>query len=266
MKRLILEIACAVVACVLFGCWYCSMRLPAIDPAPTDWKITGPATVSYPGQFVQFHVDIPGKDPTAFNFVWAVESLTTLPVPEPMTIAGRPGEVQFLTVPGRWRLNCAVWDPGTKAGRMLTREITVPGSAIPDQKPKPPPSPGPDPPPAPAGRFDQFATDVRGWLAEVKSPAKATEAQTLAADASRIAARCRDSKDLGQATGLYLEGSVLTAVRSANVAAVKAHPDDWKQFGTKVSTWVGQAIDTKQLVTAADYAELLDAFAKGLKE
>jgi hypothetical protein len=276
----VLVILLLVAGAALAGAHFGNGVLPAAKPLAkidAEAEIVGPESIEYAGQFARYRVTVTGVDPKQLIDAWHVESLSGLKVPQPaFQRTENACEIELCTAVGKWKLTSYTTDPKTRICRVIAREITVPGQTAPapaplPANPKPDASkPAPDvepkplpPPPPPPGRFDQFTTDVRTWGLEVKSPAKADEAKALADGATAIATRCR-SGDLSKHTGVYLESTVLLAVRQSNEHAIGSHLVEWRQFGTKVSSWVGQAVNTKRIADATDFADLLDAFAAGL--
>ncbi len=252
--------------------FYRTFDIPA--KAVQKAEITGPDKIEFAGQLALFRATVPGKSPKDLIHTWGVEPLGEHCDHEPVIVGTvNAGETQLTTVAGRWRLWCAITDPATRTGQMLSRLVVVPGGPIspkpsPEPLPSPPPAPTPSPPapapaPAPTNRFSDLTTEVRNWLLDVNSPNKATEAAALRSGALAIVDRLK-SGDLSTQTGTALELNVVRAVQASNSDAIKANASAWKGFAGKVGTYAGSALAVHKLSSAADWAEMLSAFAAGL--
>lgn len=283
--RLVVRNFLLIIAAVLFGMLamygYHAFHL-ATPPVELRAEIVGPDRIEFAGQLALFRASVPGKSPGKLIHTWDVESLDGAAKFYPELLpTSNAGEIQCTTVAGRWRLWCAVTDPASRCGQMLSREVFIPRQApnpippkpvppepsppAPNPAPAPTPAPAPSPtPPAPANRFSDLTADVRAWLLDVSSPNKSAELAAMRAGAMAIVERLQTG-DLSKSSGMSLELSVIRAVQQSNSDAIKGNAAAWKGFAGKVGTYAGTALSAKKLVAPADWAELLHAFADGLQ-
>lgn len=274
------------------------------SPAPEATlvaEVDGPSSVLCPGDEALFHIRTPQRDPSKLIFTYGLEPRLEGTV-QVLRDGLKPGYVRVLTRPGKWRLVVAVADPERGDQVMTSASLSVPGEqyipprpVIPKPDPKPdlpepspppqpvippqpgppnptpspgpgpsPPAPSPPPLPAPANRFSEFGNKVKGWLADVTSPARASEALALRTGALAIETDLRKGS-LSKLEGLALESAVVVAIRASNSKAIQANASAWQSFATQVTSYVGHALSSKQLATAADWADLMAAFGEGLK-
>lgn len=249
-------------------------------------KIVGPTSIAFAGQYAEYHVDVPGKNPSSLIYTWSVEPVTPIDANSPVPTVRPTNKTGFSTldtVAGKWRLTVAIADPSSKSGQVCSIEVCVPHegtpapspnpSPKPDVQPKPDPAPSPGPAPGPApqptptptpdtNRFSEFTSNVRTWLSQVGSPDKEADVALMAAGAADVAAALRTG-NMSKLSGLTLRVAVASAIMASNDKL--KNPTNWAAFGKNVNAAATKALNAGQLNAPSDWAEFLDAFQKGLK-
>ena len=260
------------------GIYHVAWWYHSVPPLSTA-KIIGPQSIEYAGQYALFHVDSLGREPKHLIYTWGVEPLMPQPPNQPLPLVrptGKPGEAQLDTVAGRWRLSVSVADPVSRSGQMVSIDVSVPhegrGPVTPvtpinpvnpkPDRPDKPVTPDPPPPPPPSGKFDTFTIDVQKSLVDVTSPDKAAEIALMSSGASDVSEALRTGR-LSHLGGLPLRIAVVSEIMATDKKIKNA--SNWAVFGQKVNTAASGYVKSGDLVSAADWADFLTAFAAGLK-
>lgn len=266
--------ATSVVMAIVSAWHYVRSREPVSPDSPA--QIIGPKSVDYAGQYVAFHVTVPGRDPSKLIFAWTIEPVCPIAASQPVPMVrptSNPGEAQPDAVAGHWRLSAAIADPRAKSAQIVSIDFVVPHEQagveprphVPNPPPLPgPPDPGPAPTPGPGPLipFAQFEQDVRSWAAAVNSPDKATEMAAMATGAAGIVTSLKTGA-FSRLSGNPLAIAVASDILKAN-NKVK-NPAAWRQFFSNANTAAASARKAGQLNSAADFADFLAAFERGLK-
>lgn len=223
-----------------------------------------------------------GDSTDAEHFLWRV----TPEIPGRLTIhvTDNGRRCQVASIPGAYTITLAV---SNDEGIDLTSwSIVVPGTPLPPAPtpplpapqpaplpPAPPPSPLPGPQPAPpgpnppapsppeptfpAGTF-HVSADVYRWAMSVKSPNRAAEAKGLA-DACEATAAAIGAGTLNSAQ------KILSALLSANNAALGPSVAAWTPCGQQLSARIKDLYMAGKLPDPAAWAVLLREMAVGFK-
>jgi len=232
--------------------------------APPQARVTGPSG-GIPGDILVLDAS---HSNDASHFAWSVTP--RLPEGRPTIMPLEDGKKCLVaSVPGVYHVFLAV--SNTEGVDLIEWTVTVgsepappapPGPTPPNPNPPQPNPPGPTPPTPPEpvipdGVF-QIAKPVHDWAMTVQSTQRATEAGLLAGSFESVAAAIA-------AGTLKQPQEILTALLTANNAALGAGMRAWMAWGTLLGQRLQELFRGGRLATPTDWAACLREVAVGLR-